>query len=329
MSVKVGVYDKAVHEIAEPLDRLGLGIEILPYTADGRFIRDGASADPSKVDLHYLWFSPGLSRDGALDQAFDLALSLKSLDVLQTFNAGLDHPSYKKVADRGATICNSSAQAIAISEYVMAQVFALFHPIADQRRLQAEKLWQRTPFREIAGTNWLIIGYGPIGRATASRAKAFGANVSVIRRTPQAGPGVDRVGTMADLAELLPAADVVVLACPLNETTRGFAGTNFFSMVKTGAVLVNIARGGLIDDAALIEALDDGRLDHAVLDVFHTEPLPSDNPLWRHPKVRLTAHTSFAGDGVGGRWTELFLDNVARYARGEPLENRVDPADLT
>ena len=105
---------------------------------------------------------------------------------------------------------------------------------------------------------------------------------------------------MADLPSVLPDIDVIVLACPLNDTTRGFADKAFFDAVKPGAVLVNIARGGLIDDAALIEALDSDRLAAATLDVFHTEPLPTDDPLWSHPKVNMTCHTSFSGSGVRG-----------------------------
>ena len=114
----------------------------------------------------------------------------------------------------------------------------------------------------------------------------------------------------------------------MNDTTRGMVDAAFFDAVKPGAILVNVARGPLIDDAALIAALDRGQVDTAVLDVFHTEPLPVDDPLWAHPKVRLTPHTSFAGDGVQHRWDQLFLDNIARFARGEPLERVVDPTEL-
>ncbi|MEQ1614382.1 MAG: NAD(P)-dependent oxidoreductase, partial [Hyphomicrobiaceae bacterium] len=95
-----------------------------------------------------------------------------------------------------------------------------------------------------------------------------------------------------------------------------------------GAILVNIARGALIDDKAMLAALDGDRLATAILDVFHQEPLPTDNPLWVHPKVRLTSHTSFSGSGVRGRWDALFLDNIARFAKGEALANEVKPRDI-
>lgn len=328
MTVTVGMYQKSYDTIKDRLDALKLDISVIPFSLDGTYAVSGKPTAPTEVDLDYLWFSPELSQDGGLKQAFEIALNTRSVNVLQTFNAGLDNPGYKKVSDKGIRICNSSAQAIAISEYVMAQVFAVYQPLAEQRELQAARQWQRTPFREINRTNWLIIGFGPIGRATAERVKAFGATTAVVRRSPQTGPFVDRAGTMADLPEFLPEADVIVLACSLNDTTRGFAGTSFFSQIKPGAVLLNIARGGLIDDAAMIGALDDGRLATAVLDVFHTEPLPIDDPLWSHPKIRMTSHTSFAGGGVRGRWDELFLDNLPRFVNGEQLLNEVNPADI-
>jgi len=120
----------------------------------------------------------------------------------------------------------------------------------------------------------------------------------------------------------------VVLACSLNDQTRGLVDSAFLAAAKPGAILVNVARGGVIDDSALIAALDRGQVATAILDVFHTEPLPVDDPLWAHPGVRLTPHTSFAGDGVQGRWDALFIDNIGRFARGEPLARVVDPTEL-
>ena len=328
MPVSVGMYQKSYDHIKSRLDALNLDITVIPFDLEGTYSVGGARLAPEEVDLDYLWFSPELSADGGLKQAFDLAMTTRTVKVLQTFNAGLDHPGYKKVSDRGVRICNSSAQAIAISEYVFAQVFSIFQPIAEQRQLQASKTWQRTPFREINRTNWLIVGFGPIGRAIAERVKAFGATTAIIRRSPEVGPFVDQAGTMADLPEFLPNADVIVLACSLNDTTRGFADASFFEQIKPGAVLVNIARGGLIDDTALVNALDSGRLAMAALDVFHTEPLPVEDPLWSHPKIHMTSHTSFSGSGVRQRWEELFLENLPRFVRGEKLINEVNPADI-
>ena len=328
MAVTVGMYDASLAHIGDRLDALGLDINVLPFDKTGNFLVDGKAMAPGDVAIDYLWLSSHINADSAQNAAFDLALACKSLGVLQTFNAGLDNPIYKQISDKGTRICNSSAQGVSIAEYVMAQVLSVTHPVAQQRAQQADKQWKITPFRELSRTHWLIVGYGPIGQEVAKRAKAFGADISVVRRAPATSELVDKAGTMADLPALLPEADIIVLACPLNESTRGFAGVDFFAAVKPGAILVNIARGGLINDGALMAALDDGRLETAVLDVFHTEPLPIDDALWAHPKVRLTPHTSFAGDGGRGRWDQLFLDNLVRFTKGEPLAQEVDPADI-
>jgi phosphoglycerate dehydrogenase-like enzyme len=328
MTITVAMYDKSYAHIGPRLDALGLDIAVATFGRDGMFRVGGATVAPKDVVVDYMWLSSHLNTDGFRDGAFDLALACRSIGVLQTFNAGLDYPFYAKIARTGTRICNSSAQGVAIAEYTFGQILSVLQPITEQRDLQARRQWQITPFREIWRTNWLIIGFGPIGQEIAKRAKAFDATTAVVRRTPTVSALADRVGTMADLPTLLPAADVVVIACALNKDTRGFAGPEFFAALKPGAILVNIARGPLIDDAAMIAALDRGQLATAVLDVFHTEPLPAEDPLWAHPKVRLTGHTSFAGNGGRARWDALFLDNIARFAKGQPLVSEVDPKDL-
>jgi len=327
MPVTVAMYEKSYAHIGSRLDALGLDVEVYTFDADGTFAVGGARVPPGELDVDYFWLSSHVN-DGTRATAFETVLACRSVDVLQTFNAGLDDPVYRRIAERGIRIINSSAQGVAIAEYVMAQVLSLLHPVDLQRDQQARKVWKLTPFREVSRTHWLILGYGPIGQALAARVKAFGAAVSVVRRTPRADDNVDRVGTTADLARLLPEADVVVLACSLNDDTRDLAGTRFFSQMKEGALLVNVARGALVDEQALLGALDGPRLAGAVLDVFRTEPLPADDPLWAHPKVRLTPHTSFAGDGSRGRWDQLFLDNLARFANGEALAGEVPPKDI-
>jgi len=328
MTTTIAMYEKSLAHIGGRLDALGLDVEVITFGPDGMFDLAGGKTDPGEVSADYVWLSAHINADDAQKTAFDTVLAMKSAGVLQTFNAGLDHPFYKQASDKGIRICNSSAQGVAIAEYVMAQVLSVTHPVDLQRRQQAEKTWKITRFRELSRTHWLILGFGPIGQEVAKRVKAFGAKTTVVRRSPKTSETVDRAGTSADLQTFLPDADIILLACALNDTTRGMVDEAFFRAVKPGAILVNIARGGLIDDAAMIAALDDGRLETAVLDVFHTEPLPTDDALWSHPKVRLTPHTSFGGDGVQDRWDELFLDNIQRFAKGEPLGQEVDPKDI-
>jgi phosphoglycerate dehydrogenase-like enzyme len=114
----------------------------------------------------------------------------------------------------------------------------------------------------------------------------------------------------------------------LNATTRDLAGPKFFAAMKPGSFLVNIGRGDLVDEAALLAALDAGKPEHALLDVFHEEPLPADSRFWDHPRVTLTAHASSIGDGLGPRGEALFLDNLQRYLTGQPLLNEAAPKDV-
>ncbi|WP_193181784.1 NAD(P)-dependent oxidoreductase [Nisaea sediminum] len=328
MPRSVAIYEKTIERLAPRLESLDLDITLIPFTAAGEYRIGGKTVPPEEADIDYLWLSPDLSFDKLVEPALKMALRTRSIGVMQTFNAGLDNPLYKQIGQRGVRLCNSDAQAIAISEYVMANVLAAFHPLERRRELQEAKTWEKTPFREISGTNWLIFGYGPIGRNIARRARAFDAKISVIRRSPGAIEGIDRVGTLSDIDAFLPDADVIVLACALNDETRGMAGTRFFEAAREGSLLVNIGRGGLVVDAALIAALDSGRLSRAVLDVFHQEPLPASDPLWAHPKITLTAHTSFNGSGVRARWDELFFDNLPRFLRGDALKNEVSPDTL-
>ena len=318
-----GSYDA----IRDRLDALALDLEIATFSDASNYLLNGETVPADEMEVDYLWLRTDINADGR-DTVFGNVLRTKRVGVLQTFNAGLDHPFYADLAAKGTRICNSSAQGVAIAEFVFAQVLSVLQPIAEQRRMQADRDWRITPYREISQTHWLILGHGPIGQALAKRLKAFEADVSVIRRTAAPTENADRVGAASDLHGFLLDADIVVLACPLNDQTRGLADSAFFRAMKPGAILVNIARGPLIDDAALLKGLDEGTPSVAILDVFHTEPLPDDDPLWSHPNVRLTPHTSFAGDGGQGRWDRLFLDNIARFAAGEPLGQEVDPAAI-
>lgn len=321
----LALHHASLDAIRDRLEALDLDLEIATFSDASAYTLNGDDIPAEEMEIDYLWLRTDISAEGR-DTVFDNVLTAKRVGVLQTFNAGLDHPFYAKLAAKGTRICNSSAQGVAIAEFVFGQVLSILQPIEEQRRMQASRDWRITPYREISQTHWLVLGHGPIGQALTRRLKAFEAEVSVIRRTAMPTDDADRVGAASDLHAFLPDADIVVIACPLNDQTRGMADAAFFHAMKPGAVLVNIARGPLIDDVALLKGLDRGTPAVAILDVFHTEPLPQDDPLWSHPNVRLTPHTSFAGDGSQGRWDQLFLDNIARFAADEPLGQEVDPA---
>jgi phosphoglycerate dehydrogenase-like enzyme len=185
------------------------------------------------------------------------------------------------------------------------------------------------PFTEVSGSRWLVIGFGAIGQAVARRARAFDAHVTGVRRSTGAQEHADAMATPDQVHELLPASDVVVLSSPLNAQTANMVDAAFLARMKPGSVLVNVGRGGLVDEPALRSALDKGVPAHAVLDVFQTEPLPEDSWFWDHPRVTLTPHASPIGSGLQARSDALFVDNLGRYLSGKPLLNEVSANEVT
>jgi phosphoglycerate dehydrogenase-like enzyme len=218
--------------------------------------------------------------------------------------------------------------AIPIAEYVVGAVLTHFQQTQRWREAQAERAWRHHEFRDVWGTTWLVVGVGAIGAAVSTRARAFGARVLGVRRHPTGDESVDELVPPAALVAAVPRADVVVLAAPATAATQQLVNDELLAAARPGSVLVNVARGALVDEAALLRALDRGRPEAAILDVFATEPLPPDSPLWGHPRVVVTPHSAAGGDGRLGRAADLFVENLGRYRRGEPLVHEVDPADL-
>ena len=173
-----------------------------------------------------------------------------------------------------------------------------------------------------------MIGLGTIGIEVAERARAFGAHVIGARRTPQGGEPVDELVTPEQVREALSRADVVVLAVPATQDTVGMVDERFLAQMRPGSVLVNVARGSLVDEGALLGALDRGAPEAALLDVTATEPLPPESLLWTHPRVVLTPHTSALGEGRHARAAGIFLANLASYLADEPLVNVVTQVDV-
>jgi phosphoglycerate dehydrogenase-like enzyme len=179
----------------------------------------------------------------------------------------------------------------------------------------------------LAGSTLGIIGLGAIGSALAERAAALGMRVVASRRSWQPGlaaPHVDTLYGPGGLPELLGESDVVVLCAPSTPETRGMIDADALAAMKPGALFVNVGRGTMVDEPALVDALERGHLAAAVLDVTSEEPLPSEHPLWNAPNVYISAHCSATSDGYVERVLAVFLDNLARYLAGEPLRNVVD-----
>jgi phosphoglycerate dehydrogenase-like enzyme len=283
--------------------------------------------DPAALAPEVVWTTLEAYAGGLLPSLMRVLVDSPSVRWMQTFKAGLDLPIFRRIMEKGVRITKSSAQGVVIAEYVLAHALALIVPIDAQRELQDAKTWGRTPYREVSQTRWLLVGYGAIGEQIAQRARAFGVDLTVVRRGTDAGLA-HRTLPLSRIGEALPDTDVVVLACALTDETRDLCNDAFFSALKPGAILINIGRGGLVDEDALRRGLDAGRPGHAVLDVFQTEPLPTDHWIWTHPQVRVSAHTSNSGDGVQPRADEQFIANLERWVRGEPLMNEADPSEV-
>ena len=255
-------------------------------------------------------------------------LKSPGLKWLQSASAGVDNPIFGQLVSRGVRLTTSHGQAVGMADYVLAGVLDHFQRAPERREAQTAHAWRRIQIREVLGTRWLIVGFGAVGQAVAARAKAFGAHVIGVRRNQSADTLADEIIPPNRVVDKLPTADVVVLACPLTPATRHMANAAFFAAMKDDAVLVNVGRGGLVDEAALLAGLDAAKPDRAVLDVFETEPLPADSPFWSHPRVSVSAHCSGVGNGQDDRNRDLFLDNLERYLSGKPLRNEVAKSDI-
>ncbi|HEY3951521.1 D-2-hydroxyacid dehydrogenase [Phenylobacterium sp.] len=320
----------AAHKrVGERLAKVAPDAQVVTALPDEAYELAGHQIAPEKIDPEVVWLSLDSYASGTLRQLYSRLMKSASPRWTQIMAAGIDNPMFRSIMEKGVRISKSSAQATPIAEYVVAHALSLQVPIAQQAALQAKHEWKSTPYRELGHTRWLMAGFGNIGHEIAKRIKPFGVHLTVVRRSPVAeGDLADKVITLADIGAALPDADVVVLACALNDETRGMCDEAFFAAMKPGAVLINIGRGGLVDEDALRAGLDRDQPGHAVLDVFATEPLPADAWFWDHPKVRVTAHTSNSGDGNLGRGDELFLENLRRYLAKEPLLNEADPSEV-
>ena len=311
------VPDSVYNELAVPARAAAPEAELRPYQ------EDAATVDGLEEAVAVLRWVAGKRYAGLVAQG-------PQVRWLHTASAGVDHVLTPAVrAKAGLTVTDSGpAFEIAISEFVLAWMLLTARRLPQLMASQRAHVWQSEVQQELFGATVGIIGLGPIGRGVAQRAKAFGMRTLGLRRQQAAVPFVDEVLTGPDgLVRLLRKSDWVVLAAALTEESRSLLGSEELATMKASAWLINIARGGLVDEAALIAALREGHIAGACLDVFAQEPLPPDNPLWDFPNVHISPHNSPGWTpGLRERQKSLFLDNMRRFARGEPLEGVVDIA---
>lgn len=264
------------------------------------------------------------SGDAWPDHAADFmgaAVRAPSLDWLHTFSVGTDHPVFTGLLDRGVRVSTSSgAPAGPIARTVMLYLLALSRDLPRLIHAQAAHEWAPRSFDDIEGRTIGVVGMGPIGLAVIRMASALGMRPIGMHRAV-VGDEPCPTWPLDRLPELAAAADALVIALPLTDDTRGIISAEVISRLRPDTIFVNVGRGELVDEPALIAALAAGRLGGAGLDVFTTEPLPPDSELWDLPNVIVTPHMSGTCPTSDERAVEIFLTNLAAYTKGEPLLN--------
>lgn len=260
-----------------------------------------------------------------LDAWIDKLLNLK---WAQLASAGVDRVlKSQEVMNREVVITNASGvHAIPISEYILSLMFAFARNLPQHMRSQSAGKWERQgETRELEGTTVGLIGVGKIGEKTAQKAKALNMKVLGVRRNPdRTSPYVDKTVGPDGLHDVLAASDWVVVTAAGTEETNGLIGEPELAVMKQSAVIINIARGSLIQEDALVRALQEKRIAGTGLDVFETEPLPEDSPLWQMPNVIITPHVAGGTPYYMDRLMDIFVENLKRYQAGESLINVVD-----
>lgn len=321
-------YQPSCERLQDRIKAIAPDLDLALFDEQGRIFYQGKEVTFEAIKPQYFWIHAELFKSSVVQDYFKLMLESADIKWLHTINTGMDVLPYAQLLHKGVIVTNNHGQAIAIAEYVFAQVLAHYQQVQLARAAQQQKEWKFRPFREISGSKWLIIGFGHIGQSIAQRAKAFGVEVTAVRRSNKTEGLADLVVQQDALAEVLPKADVVVLACTSTDATRNMVAAEFLAAMKPGSVLVNIARGDLVDESALHSALDAGTPAYAILDVFREEPLPAGSWIWEHPRIAMTPHSSNAGSGMRGRSEEIFLENLKRIEAGVALLNQVSSSDI-
>src|ERR1700758_3552507 len=314
---------------------LGLPEEIDPSLF--RYLPEGVDVTrigkDLKGELHLdMWVLPLHPKQAAAARAH-----ISSVHVVQSQYAGVD--AFLSLVPADATLCDAQGvHDIPVAEWILTAILASLKYIPFYVRLQATGDWKRRIGAEtlylnahpgeqrkippaledeLAGKTVLIVGYGSIGRATEERLKPFGVKIFRIGRRRREG-----VESEDRLDDLLPQADIVILLVPLTDKTRGFINRKRLAAMKHGGLLVNAARGPVVDTDALVEALHAGRI-HAAVDVTDPEPLPVGHPLWSAPNVLITPHIAGSSPGMMDRVMRLIADQCRRYLAGKPLAHVV------
>ncbi|WP_426956476.1 D-2-hydroxyacid dehydrogenase [Muricoccus radiodurans] len=307
----------AAYQMKARFDARGTGLHAIQVGSPDELLARGVEADV--ICVSGLWRNAVLENPG-------------KLRFVQSISAGVDQ--YDQAAFRAANVRLASAQGVnanAVSEHAMSLILAMARLLPMARDNQAKHFWRGMigdiPQREdeLGGKTLLIVGLGRIGGRLARLAKAFDMKVIGVRRDPAGGMnGADSVHAMADLPALLPQADFVALTCPLTPETMGLMNAAAFAAMKPSARLINVARGKVVDEPAMIAALTNGQIAGAALDCVVEEPLPASSPLWELPNVFITPHSAGETQRYEDSVIDILIENIGRLQRGETaLKNQI------
>ena len=297
-------------------------LAIAPNTQPIIYVGDEPVADDLLPTIDIAFFSSDVWPDRPRGLVISI-LKATHLKWMHTFSAGVDSPFFIDLIKKGVTLTNSSgAAASPIAQTAILYMLALSRNVRAWFEHQDNKEWERHEFTELDGARLAVIGMGPIGEEIARLGVALNMEVEGIRRSPTGNEPCPTFG-FDQLSEVLGRADWVALALPLTPDTQNLFDQQQFARMKPGAHFINVGRGELVDESALINALNSQHLAGAALDVFATEPLPEDSPLWSMKNVLITPHSSGASVKSGLRAEELFVRNFALFVQNEQMHNVV------
>lgn len=253
------------------------------------------------------------------------------LRFIQSISAGTDQFDRAALSARGVRLASAQGgNERAVAEHAMGMLLALARQLPQAVQAQAARRWRpliadpSAREDELSGKTMLIVGYGRIGARLGRLAQAFDMHVIGVRRSPRReGETADEIVPLTALQDRLPEADVVALTCPLTPETAGLIDARALAAMKPGALLVNVARGKVVDEGALLDALDGGRIGGAALDCFSAEPLQPDSGFWTRPNVLVTPHSAGETRRYEAAVVDILLDNLGRLERGEMLRNAI------
>lgn len=243
--------------------------------------------------------------------------AFENLKYIQLTSAGYDRVPMDYIRSHGITIRNAAGvYSVPMAEWTVLRLLELTKNAPAMLDNQRKAQWEKDrSWLELSGRTVCIVGFGAYGVETAKRLKAFGMNILAVNRSEKESPFVDQWYPLDRLDDAISQADAVILAIALTDETQNLINRQRLCKIKKNAVLINAARGGLVDEDALVEALDGGCLSGAALDVFRTEPLSENSPLWRHPRVLVSPHNSFVGDKNQTRLTNIVVKNLRSMRR--------------